>query len=294
MELANAGNSEQSTIDNLMKILPEDGLNVGQSDEPEVETKQPETEQKAAEVKEESKETESDEVEIDYDGNKYRVPKELKDAFLRQQDYTKKTTELAEQRKAIPEPQVVEEYKQKLTHYESLLGEQVKADEKIDWAKELETDPIGALQKKFQAEARAAEWKQVSAQREKENTDRMRQTIAHEATQLLAKRPEWKDEAVWKADKEKFNASLIKDGFKPEEIQSVTDHRLLIIADKARKYDELMTQKTEVAKKIEKLPPKVERPGVSPEGQVNKTAFDKLRKTGSLDDAAATLASLMG
>lgn len=39
--------------------------------------------------------------EIDHEGIKAKVPKALKDAFLRQQDYTRKTQEVAEQRRQI-------------------------------------------------------------------------------------------------------------------------------------------------------------------------------------------------
>jgi hypothetical protein len=44
--------------------------------------------------------TADDAEEIDYEGSKYKVPKPLKDAFLRHSDYTKKTQEVAEQRRA--------------------------------------------------------------------------------------------------------------------------------------------------------------------------------------------------
>lgn len=44
---------------------------------------------------------EDDSEEIDYEGNKYKVPKALKDGFLRQADYTRKTQEVAEERKAL-------------------------------------------------------------------------------------------------------------------------------------------------------------------------------------------------
>lgn len=40
-------------------------------------------------------------VEVEYEGKKHRVPPELKDALLRTADYTRKTQEVAEQRKAI-------------------------------------------------------------------------------------------------------------------------------------------------------------------------------------------------
>lgn len=42
-----------------------------------------------------------DEFEVEYEGKTYKVPAELKDALLRQSDYTRKTTDLAEQRKAV-------------------------------------------------------------------------------------------------------------------------------------------------------------------------------------------------
>lgn len=42
-----------------------------------------------------------DEAEVEYEGKTYKLPAELKDALLRQADYTRKTMDLAEQRKAI-------------------------------------------------------------------------------------------------------------------------------------------------------------------------------------------------
>ncbi len=39
--------------------------------------------------------------EVDYEGKKYKIARELKDALLRQADYTRKTQEVAEARKAI-------------------------------------------------------------------------------------------------------------------------------------------------------------------------------------------------
>jgi hypothetical protein len=40
-------------------------------------------------------------AQVDYEGQSYEVPRELKDALLRQADYTRKTMELSEQRKAL-------------------------------------------------------------------------------------------------------------------------------------------------------------------------------------------------
>lgn len=46
-------------------------------------------------------EPEDDSEEIDYEGQKLRIPKVLKDGILRQADYTRKTQELAEERRAL-------------------------------------------------------------------------------------------------------------------------------------------------------------------------------------------------
>ena len=46
-------------------------------------------------------EAESEVEDVDWEGKKYAVPKELKDALMRQSDYTRKTQEIAETRRAL-------------------------------------------------------------------------------------------------------------------------------------------------------------------------------------------------
>lgn len=50
---------------------------------------------------EEGQQAEPEDEEVDYEGAKYRVPRTIKDALLRQADYTRKTQEVAELRKSI-------------------------------------------------------------------------------------------------------------------------------------------------------------------------------------------------
>lgn len=54
-----------------------------------------------AEDQAEDAEPEDDAEEVDYEGQKFRVPKVLKDALLRQADYTQKTQALANERKVL-------------------------------------------------------------------------------------------------------------------------------------------------------------------------------------------------
>lgn len=307
MELENGSSPQEDSIHaSLMNILPDDGLNYGQSEEESVgepapqPASQPEAkaEEQAPEAKQDAPASEEAEFEYEKNGVKYKVPAELKDDLLRQSDYTKKTMELAEKRKALEteEPPALKEAKEKLSKYELLLGQAVAQDQQTDWIKLLENDPVEYLRQKEIADARAREWEKVSAQRNEENATKMRQTLTHEWEQLIAKQPAWKDEAVWKADREKLNGFLQESGYKPEEINSAADHRALILANKARLYDELMKAKTEAVKKIEKLPPKVERAGVpsANDSQGNMSAMQALRQSGSVDDAAAAIRGLMG
>lgn len=291
--------TEASAIEALKGILPEDSYNVGQAEETEA---KPEVAAEPKEVKEETKEIPqevSEDEEIEIKGEKYKVPKAIKESIMLQADYTRKTMELAEQRKALEaeKGKIPADVTQKLSHYEKLLGDAVLMDQQTDWAQMLREDPIGALEKKFLAEQRAAEWQQVQAKNQKEFADKQSQAAKKEWEQLIAKQPDFKDAAKFKEHDEKAKALLIEQGYDPNEVGSALfDHRVRLMLDKVIKYDELQKAKTETAKKIEKLPPKVERPGVpsGSDGQASKAAMQKLRQSGKVDDAAEALRALLG
>src|ERR1700730_7367382 len=56
--------------------------------------------------------TESDLAQLEWDGATYQVPVKLKDAFMRNEDYTRKTQELAEQRKSVDQLREISQTKQ--------------------------------------------------------------------------------------------------------------------------------------------------------------------------------------
>ena len=64
-------------------------------------------------------------LDIEYEGKAYKLPPELKDALLRQQDYTKKTMDLAEQRKAA------EAEREQLDQFRNLSNERMTAVQSI-------------------------------------------------------------------------------------------------------------------------------------------------------------------
>ena len=88
---------------------PDEGIVEGDENEPqEVETEEEsEVAAKQASIEEDDEDSEeqpdpSPEVEtVEYEGQEYNIPPELKDAIMRQSDYTTKTQEVAEQRKDL-------------------------------------------------------------------------------------------------------------------------------------------------------------------------------------------------
>jgi hypothetical protein len=79
--------------------------------------------------------------EIEYEGKTYQVPPELKDALLRQSDYTKKTTEVSERQRAIEQKEL-----------------QIRAVEAERKFHESVKDDVGAIQ---EIEFQIKQWKSV-------------------------------------------------------------------------------------------------------------------------------------
>jgi len=119
----------------------------------DVETEETTTEAEGAEGQEgEGEPQEPELVEVDYDGKKHKIPAELKDALLRQQDYTRKTQEVAEERKAVEAKraeadrifqtsQEVIEAKAHIHHLDS----QLKQYEGVNWQQLEQEDPMAAM-----------------------------------------------------------------------------------------------------------------------------------------------------
>lgn len=295
--------SEAAAIEALKGILPEDSYNIGQAEE--TEAKPEAAAEPKEEVKQETKEPEvkaevpEDDEEIEIKGERYKVPKAIKESIMLQADYTKKTMALAEERKALEaekgkiDPNVTA----KLSYYESLLGEAVNQDQNTDWVNLARNDPAGYIIKMAEANARAAEWQNVNARNQQNYAAMRSQVEVKEKEQLIAKRPDLKDTAAFEAHDREVKNFLKQQGYEDKQFETaLTDHRVRLMVEDARKYRELQSAKAETAKKIEKLPPKVERPGVpsGTDGQVSKTAMQNLRKSGKLDDAAEALMALMG
>lgn len=247
---------------------------------------------------------------IEVDGKSVELKKsELADYYkngLRQADYTRKTMEAAEQRKsaeaeATKAREERQRYAQGLSQAQSLLQAQLHEQSQLDWQSLLQTDPVEYLKQQHLAQQRQArlgqiqqEQQQIFAKQQEEQAEQIKSHLRTQQDELLAKLPEWKDEAKAKADKAALTDYLKSQGLEDAQINNIADHRLVILSRKAMLYDQMMTKAKAAAEKVATLPGKVEKPGG---GEVNPldgrtAAMQRLQKSGSVRDAAKVFALL--
>lgn len=285
----------QNILDRIKAARAEPEL-VEPTDEAEAEIEAVETEEVVNEEPETEvvESSESDDVEdsVYLVGDKeisLKRLKELEEGHLRQSDYTRKTMELAEQRKVLESnsakvAELSSRLEERLSELEKSLASEV---ESVDWDELADLDPSEYLKKKS-----AIEKKQTAISKAQEEKTKLLQAKASEEVKLLhSKMPEWsgeKGEAVRKADSDlalKFAAEL---GFTESDLNTNVDHRFYLALIKAAKYDALKKQSPEVKKKV------AQAPKVTPANKVAKIsqsqeALQRLRKTGSDKDALAAL-----
>lgn len=250
-------------------------------------------------------------VTIEVDGKTVELTKaELAEAYkngLRQADYTKKTMETAEQRKAAEaEHAKAREERQQLAHglqqAQALLQAQLQEQSQIDWQALLQTDPVEYLKQQHLANARQArlqqihqEQQQLHAKNQAEQAQQMRAFLQAQQDELLAKLPDWKDESKAKTERAAITEYLKSQGLEAAQIDNITDHRVVLLSRKAMLYDRMMEKANAVAKKVENLPQKVERPGGGDSNALDKrsASFQKLSKSGRVEDAAAIFAQFI-
>ena len=128
----------------------EDTTNLGEAEDvnTEVETEVEETELDEYGNPVEA-EAEAEEVEeIERDGKKYKIPVALKAELMMQADYTRKTQELAAERKAIAEQRSMVEQagEAELNAYAAVrsMDQQLANYRKVDWDRWEDDDPFGA------------------------------------------------------------------------------------------------------------------------------------------------------
>ena len=251
-------------------------------------------------------------ITIEVDGKQITLTKaEVADAYkngLRQADYTKKTMEAADTRKtADAEIQKVQQERQafatNLTKMAAQLEGALQQQSNIDWDALLNADPVEYLKQQHLLQQRQAALGQNQQEQQKvaqafqaEQATQHRSYLATQQQELLAKLPEWKDEAKAKTEREALKTYLKDQGYDDAAINSVSDHKAVLMGRKAMLYDQMMAKAQAAARKVSTLPQKVERPGVATERNPldgRNAAMQRHAKSGSIESAAAVFANLL-
>ena len=293
------------------EVVEEQTEEVAEVEETETE---PEVEEEAEaeaeeEVEEESEVEEPEEVEeeqtftIKAAGEEKEVTlDELKKSYQLGSDYTKKTQEVAEQRKVIEQEakaiiearQVRDEYSQKLKAVENYLLSNNDTPE--DLAAMSENDPIGYAKvvadmtlKKEHLQSVQAEQQRLAQQQQSDRAAQLEQYVKEEASKLAESLPEFSDKAKGEQVRNDIRSYGKKVGFTDEELSQVYDSRHVLVLHKAAQYDKLMAGKAGVKKKVAKAPKTVKSGAKVKQNvtDIQKKQLKKLQQTGSARDAAA-------
>jgi len=273
-------------------------------------------EEEAEEAEEESEETEGEEEEelyaVTVNGEEVAVSlDELLSGYSRQSDYTRKTQEIAGDRKEMETlqqqynseiAQIQQERQQYMDALTNVMQGSMGELEKfatVDWNALRENDPIEYVttreqyreaQEKIQGlqneQARAAQTQQAQMQKAQQ------EMLQVEKGKLVEALPDWGVPDKQKEIATGLQSYAKEQGFTADELDSLIDHRSILVLLKAQKYDQL--QKSDVKSKKLRNKPKVIRAGQGRSSSDNtkskRTAqMKRLRGTGHIDDASTLL-----
>ena len=257
-----------------------------------------------AEVQEDDSQEEEPSYVIKAAGEEKEVPlSELIKGYQLGADYTKKTTEVAEQRKLVEaERAAIEEakyardsYAQRLQAIDKFLTSQMPQE---DLASLKENDPIGYAvkvaelsEKKEQLQAIRAEQARIAQEQQSDYARAMSDRVAQEASKLAQVLPEFSDPAKGDNFRKEIRSYGKTLGFTDEELSQVYDSRHVLTLHKAMMYDKLQKSKPAITKKVNEAP-RMLRAGTSgankqSDAQKLNQQKSQLRNSGRVRDAAA-------
>ena len=205
-----------------------------------------------------------EEIEVDLD--------ELRNGYQRQQSFTRKSMELANQRKAFEQEaaevkQMRDAYAQQL----DLLSAQIQqtVQQEPDWRALAETMSERDLflaktewdQYKEQQKAVEAERQRVAEQQMQDHQRNLEKHLQHQRADMLQRIPEWQNDDIRENERQEvIKYAQRRIGFSEEEIANASDARAIELLYKAWKWDNLQSKKP-AAKKRTREAPKMAKAG---------------------------------
>jgi hypothetical protein len=225
--------------------------------------------------------------------------KELREGYLAKQDYHRNIQKVKAEQADLAnkareaETRAAQNYVQQLETQKQLLIRAVAPElQNVDLNKLAMEDPAEAqrlffrqiqLNQAMQSITQEQQTAQQKVQEQMQSAHRERMQKAQET--LASEIPGWGDEV-----QRNLTKTAVEDyGFKAEELAQVADARVIKLIHDAHQYRQLQKAKPGIDKKVVSLP-KVIKPGSAekpnPAQEQASRARERLKKTGSIDDAA--------
>ena len=267
-----------------------------------VEVEESEEEDDYEDVEEESQESlytvkvDGEEVEITLD--------EALNGYQRQQTFTKRSQEIAEQRKAAE--QEAAQAKQARDYYAQqldVLAQQIQQTipQEPDWvalAKEVTAEEYNAIRAEYdnrQANlVKVEQERQAVAQQQAAEQEKMlHEHLRAQRSEMLNRIPQWKDDDVRNKERLEVVEYARNIGFSEQEVAQATDARAVELLYKAMQWDNLQRKKP-TAKKRARQAPKMAKAGQprtkkQVASRSRQTAMNRLNKERSVDAAVSYL-----
>jgi hypothetical protein len=229
---------------------------------------------------------------------------DLKQGYLRQADYTRKTQEVAAERKHVhARAQQYAQHEQNLSQWLQFLNTELQAS--APQVPDPEKDPIGHMKARAAREQwqhKTGAYQQQLAYLEHVNQQRAEEAFAEaqkSAREELTKaRPELRDKAKWSAfERDIMRGATETYGFSVDDLIGIADHRPLLVLADALAYRKSQKAIPAAKKRIEAKPPVTKpsrRQPLTESKLKQQDRYDReLRSTGSLRAGAMAIKDLI-
>jgi ubiquitin len=271
-------------------------------DEPEAEDAEEEVAEELASDEPTEKpadETPEDGEDVELEGETFKLPKKVKDAVLRNKDYTQKTQELASQRKIVEDKQqYVEAREQFIQHAfkEAAEVEAIKTQlaqfDSVDWNSLIQSDPQQAMRLNF-AKQQLSQGLQTAETKLADVAGRIRAAeTQHKAKQTELGRAELARRLgqITEQDRTSMLSLAQELAFDERDLMSPAAINALALA---AKYKALQTAKPNIEKRVQNVkpvtPPSARTSNQTLEASKTKALQDRYRKTGKTADVESFL-----
>lgn len=237
------------------------------------------------------------EIEVDLD--------ELRNGYQRQQSFTRKSMELANERKAFEREaaqvkQLRDTYAQQLDQLSAQIQQTI--EQEPDWRALAETmserdlflaktewDSYKENQKKVEAERH-----RIAQEQAYEHEAQLKHHLQNQRADMLNRIPEWTNDEVRETERQEIiKYAQRRIGFSPEEIANASDARAIELLYKAWKWDNLQSKKPDAKKKAREAPKmaKAGRPRTKREvaSRSRQEARKRFESAGTVDAAVEYL-----